>query len=344
MKVSQTIDDLIIAYLGEELDPEGRTELEAWLEESEENRAYFARIQDLWTAFAFPARAGEYDVDGAFELFRDRHLAGREDQPAASSPKESRRGRRWISALWRFAVAAAVTALVSILSYHGGQRSLRQRFARVQVEAPQGSVTRMTLPDGTQVQLNACSSLSWSQGFGLNDRNVTLRGECYFEVAHDEALPFVVTSDHLAVRVLGTRFDFRDYPNDMEVSVSLVEGKVSLVNLCDPDRAEKYLNPGQQVIFDKQSGSMRIDTNDAANASLWTQGVLFFDEVTLYDIARELERCYNVKIHISDEQLCRLRIYGNFHSREQRIENILDLLTATHNFRYRISGHEITLY
>ena len=81
---------------------------------------------------------------------------------------------------------------------------MEQAFAMIKVEAPQGSTTKMTLPDGTEVWLNAGSRMEYSQGFGVRDRRVKLSGEGYFEVHHNTAMPFIVNSSSLNVQVLGT--------------------------------------------------------------------------------------------------------------------------------------------
>lgn len=104
------------------------------------------------------------------------------------------------------------------------------------MEAPLGSRTKLTLPDGTLVWLNAGSRITYSQGFGVGNRKIELIGEGYFEVKRNEEVPFLVKTNSLLVKVLGTKFNFRDYPDDAEAIVSLSEGKVALNNLLKKEK------------------------------------------------------------------------------------------------------------
>lgn len=114
-----------------------------------------------------------------------------------------------------------------------------------------GARTKMHLPDGTAVWLNAGSKLSYSQGFGIDNRDVRLEGESYFEVSRNENLPFCVKTKEVKVRVLGTKFNFRNYQDDNEAVVNLLEGKVSLMNGLRK-MSEQYLAPGECMTLDKQ--------------------------------------------------------------------------------------------
>ena len=210
-------------------------------------------------------------------------------------------------------------------------------------EAPLGSHLKMTLPDGTAIQLNAGSTVSYSQGFGVVDRQISLSGECYFEVAPNEQMPFVVSTRDLDVKVVGTKFNFRNYPNDLEAIVSLLEGKVELANRLRQGNDRRFLNPGQRVILDKHIGEMRIEMKDAQNAIQWTLGNLFFDEELLPDIAKELERQYNVKIDIRGDALRKQRFFGNIIPREMTIEEVMETLSATNRIDYTIQDGNITL-
>lgn len=326
-----SLDDLIVSYLAGDLDAGEERELLDRLEVDPEAKARYESLHDVWQAAGYSAGAGKYDAAQAFETFRQNRMAS------------SRPVRRW-TRIVRIAAAAAAVAVVALLTFQIGRRSIQRQFAPICVEAPQYATTTVNLPDGSKIQLNSCSSITYSQGFGVEDREVRISGEACFEVAHDEALPFMVSSDHLRVKVLGTRFNFRDYPDDREAVVSLLEGRLSLADPRLAGKTEKFLSPGQRAILEKQSGIMRIDSKDVSRAMYWTQGRLFFDEVTLHDIVRELERCYDVKITVADAGLDSLRIYGDFHSREQRVEDILDLLASTQNFKYSKNGREIRIF
>lgn len=330
------IDELIANYLTEGLDKNALDELKTWIAASAENQQYFIRQREIWFSAVSREAASVYDKDKAFENFRNRVESQKEIQST------SRRGFS-LSALWRYAAVVAIIIAVGCISYWQGEVNVKDTFADISVEAPLGSKTKLYLPDGTLVWLNAGSRMTYSQGFGVDNRKVELEGEGYFEVKRNEKIPFFVKTKDLQLQVLGTKFNFRDCPEDHEVVVSLLEGKVGLNNLLREEK-EAVLSPDERAVLNKANGLLTVESVTASNASQWTDGYLFFDEELLPDIAKELERSYNVKIHIANDSLKTFRFYGNFVRREQNIQEVLEALASTEKMQYKIEERNITIY
>ena len=330
------IDELIANYLTEGLDKNALDELKTWIAASAENQQYFIRQREIWFSAVSREAASVYDKDKAFENFRNRVESQKEIQST------SRRGFS-LSALWRYAAVVAIIIAVGCISYWQGEVNVKDTFADISVEAPLGSKTKLYLPDGTLVWLNAGSRMTYSQGFGVDNRKVELEAEGYFEVKRNEKIPFFVKTKDLQLQVLGTKFNFRDYPEDHEVVVSLLEGKVGLNNLLREEK-EAVLSPDERAVLNKANGLLTVESVTASNASQWTDGYLFFDEELLPDIAKELERSYNVKIHIANDSLKTFRFYGNFVRREQNIQEVLEALASTEKMQYKIEERNITIY
>ena len=330
------IDELIANYLTEGLDKNALDELKTWIAASAENQQYFICQREIWFSAVSREAASVYDKDKAFENFRNRVESQKEIQST------SRRGFS-LSALWRYAAVVAIIIAVGCISYWQGEVNVKDTFADISVEAPLGSKTKLYLPDGTLVWLNAGSRMTYSQGFGVDNRKVELEGEGYFEVKRNEKIPFFVKTKDLQLQVLGTKFNFRDYPEDHEVVVSLLEGKVGLNNLLREEK-EAVLSPDERAVLNKANGLLTVESVTASNASQWTDGYLFFDEELLPDIAKELERSYNVKIHIATDSLKTFRFYGNFVRREQNIQEVLEALASTEKMQYKIEERNITIY
>ena len=330
------IDELIANYLTESLDKNALDELKTWIAASAENQQYFIRQREIWFSAVSREAASVYDKDKAFENFRNRVESQKEIQST------SRRGFS-LSALWRYAAVVAIIIAVGCISYWQGEVNVKDTFADISVEAPLGSKTKLYLPDGTLVWLNAGSRMTYSQGFGVDNRKVELEGEGYFEVKRNEKIPFFVKTKDLQLQVLGTKFNFRDYPEDHEVVVSLLEGKVGLNNLLREEK-EAVLSPDERAVLNKANGLLTVESVTASNPSQWTDGYLFFDEELLPDIAKELERSYNVKIHIANDSLKTFRFYGNFVRREQNIQEVLEALASTEKMQYKIEERNITIY
>ena len=330
------IDELIANYLTEGLDKNALDELKTWIAASAENQQYFIRQREIWFSAVSREAASVYDKDKAFENFRNRVESQKEIQST------SRRGFS-LSALWRYAAVVAIIIAVGCISYWQGEVNVKDTFADISVEAPLGSKTKLYLPDGTLVWLNAGSRMTYSQGFGVDNRKVELEGEGYFEVKRNEKIPFFVKTKDLQLQVLGTKFNFRDYPEDHEVVVSLLEGKVGLNNLLREEK-EAVLSPDERAVLNKANGLLTVESVTASNASQWTDGYLFFDEELLPDIAKDLERSYIVRIHIANDSLKTFRFYGNFVRRAQNIQEVLEALASTEKMQYKIEERNITIY
>jgi len=285
---------------------------------------------EIWFSSVSDEALAKYDKEAAFAAFRKR--------VRNQKSKETKRVG-WL----KYAAAVAAVVAIGYFSFKSGQSNVESAFGDIVIEAPQGSRTQMTLPDGSKVWLNAGSVISYSQGFGYTVRSVRIVGEGYFEVAHDEELPFSVESDNVWVKVLGTKFNFRDYPSDAEATVSLSEGSVAMNSPKHP-ADDQLLKPGQRATVDKRTGQIRVENYEVANSRQWTNGRLIFDGQPLQEIVNTLERSYNVRITISDKNLLTLRFYGDFLRQEQTLNEVLDALASTEKIRYRKEGKNVTLY
>ena len=271
--------------------------------------------QELWFSALVADDSCAYNVDKAFDRF-------------VSRTQQKRHTVFNIPKIVYGAAAVILLLIASTISYWWGERQLQNQFADILVEAPLGAKTKLILPDSTLVWLNAGSKIVYSQGF---------------EVRKNEKLPFDVMTKELNVKVLGTKFNFRNYDEDEEVTVNLLEGKVQLENYVKK-MGINYLSPSEKVTLNKLTGEMIISRAEVKNAKEWTNDGLFFDEMPLSDIVKELNRSYNVKIHIVDEQLTHNRFYALFNRKEQTIYNVLDIITATNQVRYKVEGDSILLY
>lgn len=328
-ELKRQIDELITDYLTGSLDAQAAEELKKWRTASAENERYFLRQRELWFSAMNAKEASRFDAERAFEVFKSR-----------VARQQTTTVRPIFGNWWRYAAAVAILLLTGTTFYWWGGRRVKDTFADIAVEAPWGSRTKLHLPDGTLVWLNAGSRMIYSQGFGVSDRVVELEGEGYFEVTRNEEIPFHVKTKELCLKVLGTKFNFRDYPDDREVVVSLVEGGVELDNRLRTEKEIRLL-PDQRAVLCKADGSMKVEPVKASNASEWTEGYLFFDEKLLPDIARELERSYNVQIHLADSSLNSFRFYGNFVRREQTIAEVMEVLASTGKIDYEMQGRDI---
>jgi ferric-dicitrate binding protein FerR (iron transport regulator) len=329
---SSPADQLIAGFLSNKITDNELKELRQWLAESAEHVRYFEEQREIWFAAVAADPTLKFDSEKAFKSFRNSFM----QQPTPS------RQVFWKHPAFRVAASVAILVVFSVLVFQWGERSSSRYLSDVTIEAPQGSRTRLLLNDGSVVWLNAGSRLTYSSGFGVSDRDIHLEGEGYFEVRKNAELPFRVHSDELVVTVLGTKFNFCNFPDDDEASVALLEGKVSYTTGSDVQ--EKVLVPDQKVVLNKKSGLAQVVDVKANRSAEWTQGYLCFEDDLLTDIARRLERSYNVNIIIVDDTLDTYRFYGDFRRTEQSIGEVLEMLSSTNKLTYHIQGKDIYLH
>lgn len=288
--------------------------------------------EELWVSSAVVDDTQQYDVDQAFERFRKR----------TGLDQSGKQSYKWYRTWSVAAVAIVLLGLITVTAYWQGSRQIQSNFSDIVVEAPLGSKTKLTLPDGSTVWLNAGSKMVYSQGFGVSDRKLAFQGEGYFEVEKIDEMPFLVQTHDVNVTVVGTKFNFRNYPEDEEAVVELLEGKVALENQLKGE-VVRYLSPNEKMVLHKATGEMDITSAKVKEATLWTENILLFDEDLLPDIVRKLERSYHVQIEIENEDLKQARFYGQFNQLEQNIYDVLDMLSETGKLKYHEEGKVIYL-
>ncbi len=177
-----------------------------------------------------------------------------------------------------------------------------------EILAPAGQMSEITLFDGTHVWLNSGTSIKLSQRFGKKDRKIELEGEAFFTVEHGE-IPFIVHMKNHEVEVLGTSFAAVSYPDETFSQVTLVEGKVQINNAAG--RTIRHLEPNQQIhIPDNANDKIFVREVSTLFYKSWISGQIKFDEERLADVARRLERWYNVEIRFDNEDTGNLRFTG----------------------------------
>ena len=215
------------------------------------------------------------------------------------------------------------------------------QLADASMNVPMGSTMALRLPDGTQVNLNGGSTLSYPQSFGLKSRKVKLSGEAYFTIVHHTDQPIEILTSKMTVRDIGTKLNITNYPEDSQARIVIDEGSVELKT--ENDTQASIIVAGQEAIIDKRSGHITI-LNKQSDGNAWSKGELIFHNTTVADIAKRLERTYNIDISIHHPATANKRFYGTFSTREQSYTDILQALKETGTLRYSTKGRHIDIY
>ncbi len=202
------------------------------------------------------------------------------------------------------------------------------------IHAPMGSRVSFSLPDGTTGWLNSGSSLTYSLPFA-DHRNVALEGEAWFDVVHNEKKPFEIKTVNSTVQVLGTSFYLSAYRDEQYVEVVLQTGKVMF---SDSSKTKNTtLKPSERLVF--RNGDVSVTSVDPVKYKAWTDGKLVFRGDDMAEVARRIERWYNIKVELADKELEQFSFRATFE--DDSLEEVLNLLSLTSPIRYKIIPREL---
>lgn len=325
--MSEMTEERLAAYLRGELEAAEAAEIEAWYDASPANRKMLGEVYYILYLNDRLRASEEVDVERSLRALKSR--------------MHPHRGivRRWV---WRSAAAAAAVLLVAGAAVK--TVSLAERLERpVVVYTDLGERSQVELPDGTKVWLNSSSRVEYRTPLFSRERRVTMTGEAYFEVEHDPASPFIVSSGGLDVKVLGTKFNIRNDNARHCVTTVLLEGAVA-ASVSGSEDYSVRLRPSQMLVFDTRTKYMQLHNCEAAGNSIdWIEGHFRFEQNTFEEIVAELERYYNVKVRFMDDSLRKERFSGDFHL-EDGIYHIMSVLQLTYKFHYKVNCEDIELY
>jgi transmembrane sensor len=212
-----------------------------------------------------------------------------------------------------------------------------KRPAENLLQTPRGGEYHLILADGTNVWLNAASSIRYPTAFTGNDRRVEVTGEAYFEVAHNAAKPFRVTSKGQTVEVLGTHFNINAYDDEPGIKTTLLEGSVKVSNKDQ----KAILKPGQQAIVQSINNSIIIKNANTEEVVAWKNGYFLFDGEKIESIMRKVSRWYDVDVQY--EQTMPDVAFGGSISRFENVSQLLEVLQRTGSVHFKIEGRRLTV-
>jgi transmembrane sensor len=354
--------NLLAKKLAKEATPEELAHLEELMCQYPE-WVYAARhIQDMWV---LPSGNHHSESEKAFQQQLNKmNDKGVDTSPWLYDQLAINKTIPFYKKRWFIIVAAAfVAGLVSIVSLkifsdnnHLSQNNLHS------VSTHFGSKSKLMLPDGSTVWLNAGSKLSYDKNFGTNERHVTLDGEAFFDVVKMTDLPFVIQTKMIKIKVLGTTFNVKSYANEQTTETSLIKGKVEITINNRPE--EKFmLLPDNKLIVSNEileknlvikptQTKKRIplvalerltyyEKDSTIVETSWKENRLVFQGESFEDIARKMERWYNVAFVFENQNLKAERLTGSFTS--ETITQALEALQIAADFKFRTDQNKIIL-
>lgn len=339
MTEDSNIDKIIFLYLADQANLEEINILREWIKRDAANREAFENISRYWNSAKIEIAARHKEVAYA-ELLKRVGLYT-ESQATTTKLKTQK-----ISKLPFFSAAAIIVVSIffSFLVYFFLEDQDLQNISDSVVvnENPAGQKSMINLPDGSTVWLNARSSISYTENFSDSVRKVKLSGEAFFDIVKDAGKPFTVDVEGLNINVLGTKFNVKAYPEDLQTNVSLVSGKVKVEKHKSRSGQNAYfLSPGEALEYSLVDGEIRKKTFNVVDVTAWKEGILVLNNDSFESFKKKLEMWYGVEVNVSGKPSDDFIVTGKF--RNENMENVLRALQFSRDFEFDIEGKVLTI-
>lgn len=346
--------DLLGRKLSGEIQASEIEELEAVLKSHPELQSFYNQI------LTHSQEVADVDVETAYlTQYVKRMYAACEQDKAKEERTISNRYFSVKRVLVRTLVAASAVFILMLVwqLFKKNKSGPDNKQAIAVTDAHKESRSVMTLPDGSVVRLNAKSKVSYAAGFGKTTREVFLTGEAYFEVIHNKQLPFIVHTDEADIKVLGTKFNVRNYSNEHRMEAVLLTGSIELT-LRENTQHKILLKPSDKIIVKKDADgdaaiissagvkkveltSMKVQDSVIIETSWLNDKVAFFDK-PFSEIALDLERQFDVHIIFKNKAVSGYKYTGVYDA--DSAADILNILQMIKPFQYTLTDKQITIY
>jgi len=363
---------LVSLQLSGEATPAELEELDVLIQQDAQAAERVAVLHDVWKA------RNEQATDTNKAMSFDKHLQRLSnylgtpvlqfDDDTVENPvagnEQPRSFRRW---LWISGSIAASLILYFLLANTNDLKNntILPKVAGNTISTKPGSKSKIELPDGTQVWLNADSKLEYKGDFSGKYREVSLSGEAYFDVVKDKSRPFIIHTTTVQIKVLGTAFNVRSYPADKTTETALIRGSVEVTLNAQPDK-KVILKPNEKVVIDNATavinntadatskkntsqggamivGNVHLDKKDQeVYETMWVKNKLAFDETPFDNMIAEIERWYNVEIIVKNKSLSAGTYTVTFENKT--LDEVLEGLQFSAHFQYQLKDGIVTIW
>jgi ferric-dicitrate binding protein FerR (iron transport regulator) len=368
-QIPEHIEEFLTAlFSGEIRDTEAKI-LREWIHASAENAQLLDTYRKTNFALTFYAHHDQYDADEAWEKFM---------RAIHKDPLRSEHFRRMAKQAYRYAaifIPAFVCGIAAMYFYASPQTSEMQKEEKLlytEYTVPYGSKSLVTLPDSSSIWMNAGSKLRYSSAFNKTEREVFIEGEAYFKVSQNKEKPFLVKSSAVTLKVLGTSFNIKAYPEEDNVETTVESGSVQVLRNVKGQLMDKLiLTSGQKVTVIKSNADAdvlqslvtavppaktpqniipeKVAENTIVSKNVmtelytsWKDSRWLIRQEPLESLAVKLERRYNIHISFEDTELKDISFSGTL--RDETLEQVLEAIKLSAPVNYTIQKNTVRLF
>lgn len=305
----------IVRFLREELIESEKLEVLDWIEKSDEHKLMFRELKNTMTlADLFGKDPGSISLE-----------TGNIGSPGMRQFRNSK--------LLKYAASVLIVVALGSLFLLQRQKIYHLTHNYVEYVVPNGQTSNIVLSDGSHVYLNSGSILRQYGNYFLSKRELYLEGEAFFDVVSDRKKPFIVRTSDFNVVATGTSFNVQAYPNSAFTDVTLVSGELSVI--VNDEAEPLVMSSGENATMNRNTSKYSLSKIENHQFVSWKEGIITFRNTRLEDLAKMLERTYNVRIVFADEKTKELKYSGTM-LRYKPIDQILDILEMTSEARFEI--------
>lgn len=304
----------ILKLVTNNLDRSKRAQVAQSVNDDEEKRELYKRAKYSWALISTQRSMPEKQVRESFKLLNN-----------TISQKKSRPN---LNLYLKYAAMLLLFISLSVFTYFIGRNTVTNNNPEqyTTVIAEKGQISKIILPDGTAIWLNSGSTLQYNSQYGIDNRDMRLSGQAYFDVSKNKQLLFIVSCRDIEVKALGTKFDISCYPDELTTSVVLETGSVELAKAASKQPICR-LNPGERAVFDGPQQRVAIAGTNVLEYTNWKSGMLTFHDAPMDEVIRTLSRKYDIEVEVKNPKVYKSVFTGKF--KNESLDNVVDLMEFT---------------
>lgn len=260
------------------------------LDEEQESKDEYNRLKNSWALLASEKEMSSYQIENLYLDFKDQLISKKRTQAPA------------LNSLLKYAAIFIFAIGLTTLYFHyknSNTVSEESGLFNTSIIAENGQQSKIILPDSSVVWLNSGTTVTYSSNFAIQNREIQLSGQAFFQVTKNKEIPFIVNCDNLKVKVLGTRFDVNAYLNTGKINVGLESGSIELLHSKNESFHYKIV-PGEMAQYDIQTSNIITRKVNIDQVISWKDGILYFKDSPMKEVFMILERKYNIDIVVKN--------------------------------------------
>lgn len=318
MKNTDDIVNLVAGFV----EPGRKEELFSEMEQNPESEKIYNKMKAAWAFWASTQSMPEYKIENSYKKLQ-----------ARLNPRNTSFRLKANLILKYAAVLLLFLCTVPLTFYLKKQFTPGTALKYTSVVAKYKQVSEVILPDSSVVWLNSGSTLTYNNNYSLDNRDLIIKGEAYFDITKNKKIPLTVSFKNLKVKVLGTKFNVNAYPDNKNVIVALETGSVELSHA--KNKSFSYtLEPGEIAEYDTVQKEVRLKKTTVGDYTAWKDGVLVFKDKPMIEVLKVLERKFDVEFIVDNPAIYEPAFNATF--KGENLTEVLDFIKYTCYIDYKL--------